>query len=145
MFRNKSGFTVVETLIVIVIIGILAAIAIPNFIAMDIRSKEGRTKATMHDVQLVCEDYGVQHDGVYSTNPDIILRQMMSWNRIPTNAFTGKPLEILEFKSKPTATNLPPGDIVLYTPDGCVKGESYCVQGVMHDGSLSSLILTAGQ
>jgi type II secretory pathway pseudopilin PulG len=53
-------------MIVVVIIGILAAIAIPNFIAMQNRAKEGSTKSNMHTVQLAAEDYGVQNDGVYA-------------------------------------------------------------------------------
>ena len=44
-------------MIVVVIIGILAAIAIPNFIAMQDRAKEGSTKANMHTFQLAAEDY----------------------------------------------------------------------------------------
>ncbi len=66
MFRRQEGFTLIELMIVVVIIGILAAIAIPNFIAMQNRAKEGSTKANMHTVQLAAEDYGVQNDGVYS-------------------------------------------------------------------------------
>jgi type IV pilus assembly protein PilA len=65
MFRSQKGFTLIELMIVVVIIGILAAIAIPNFIAMQNRAKEGSTKANMHTVQLAAEDYGVQNDGVY--------------------------------------------------------------------------------
>ena len=66
MFRNQKGFTLIELMIVVVIIGILAAIAIPNFIAMQNRAKEGSTKANMHTLQLASEDYGVQSDGVYA-------------------------------------------------------------------------------
>ena len=66
MTKNQKGFTLIELMIVVVIIGILAAIAIPNFIAMQDRAKEGSTKANMHTFQLAAEDIGVQNDGVYA-------------------------------------------------------------------------------
>jgi type IV pilus assembly protein PilA len=65
MRKSDKGFTLIELMIVVVIIGILAAIAIPNFIAMQDRAKEGSVKANMHTLQLAAEDYGVQNDGVY--------------------------------------------------------------------------------
>jgi type IV pilus assembly protein PilA len=70
MFRSQKGFTLIELMIVVVIIGILAAIAIPNFIAMQNRAKEGSTKANMHTLQLATEDYGVSNDGVYPSDMD---------------------------------------------------------------------------
>ena len=82
MFRNQKGFTLIELMIVVVIIGILAAIAIPNFIAMQNRAKEGSTKANMHTLQLAAEDYGVTYDGVYST---IVAGATFIEGRLPAN------------------------------------------------------------
>ena len=65
MLRNVKGFTLIELMIVALIIGILAAIAIPNFVSMQDRAKEGAVKSNMHTLQLAIEDYAVQNDGVY--------------------------------------------------------------------------------
>jgi prepilin-type N-terminal cleavage/methylation domain-containing protein len=62
-----SGFTLIELMIVVVVIGILAAISIPNFFSLLDRAKESTVKANMHTVQVALEDFSVQNDGIYPT------------------------------------------------------------------------------
>lgn len=63
------GFTLIELMVVVVVIGILAAIAIPNFMSMRQRAKEACVKANMHTLQLAAEDFGSLADGCYPENP----------------------------------------------------------------------------
>jgi len=62
----RQGFTIIELLLVVVIIGIVASIAIPNYMAMQARAKEAAVIECAHTVQLATEDFAVQNLGVYS-------------------------------------------------------------------------------
>jgi len=55
--KSEKAFTLIELMVVVVIIGILAAIALPNFIRMQNRAKESDIKAVAHVVLLTVEEY----------------------------------------------------------------------------------------
>jgi len=67
--NGRNGFTLIELLIVVAIIGVLAAIAIPNFLEAQTRAKVSRVKADYHALATGIETYHVDND-VYPWRED---------------------------------------------------------------------------
>lgn len=59
---NQRGFTLIELLIVVAIIAILAAIAVPNFLEAQTRSKVSRVQADMRTINTALEAYAVDNN-----------------------------------------------------------------------------------
>ena len=62
MKRNQKGFTLIELMIVVAIIGILAAIAIPQFASYRQRAQDSAAKSALKNVATAQEDYYQQND-----------------------------------------------------------------------------------
>jgi prepilin-type N-terminal cleavage/methylation domain-containing protein len=74
MYNNKSGnegFTLIELLIVVAIIAILAAIALPNFLEAQVRAKVSRAASDMRSMAVALESYAVDHNAYAPDGDDI--------------------------------------------------------------------------
>jgi general secretion pathway protein G len=86
-FLYRKAFTLIELLIVVAIIAILAAIAVPNFLEAQVRSKVSRIKADMRSMATALESYAVDanaypYSGGITPTGDI---------HIPTQSMAGYP------------------------------------------------------
>ena len=65
MSSNKKGFTLIELLIVVVIIGILAAIAIPKFANTKEKAYVAAMKSDLRNLATYEEQYAADQNGAY--------------------------------------------------------------------------------
>jgi len=65
---GTKGFSLIELMVVVVIIGLLASMVIPNMTRMANRAKEATVKQNMHLLQTAVEDFSVLSTGRYPDN-----------------------------------------------------------------------------
>ena len=93
--NNGKGFTLIELMIVVAIIGILAAIAIPKFADLVTKSKEASIKGSLGTVRSAVSIYYSDQEGVYPASGSLAVSltsgarylQEMPYVQIPQTAY----------------------------------------------------------
>jgi prepilin-type N-terminal cleavage/methylation domain-containing protein len=65
LHRSRKGFTLIELMIVVVIIGILAALAIPRFMAATSKSKQSECKQILKQIYVMERAYRQEYDSYW--------------------------------------------------------------------------------
>jgi prepilin-type N-terminal cleavage/methylation domain-containing protein len=66
MASEESGFTLVELLVVMLILGLLIAVAIPTFFNQKQKANDADSKAMAHTAQTAIETYATDNNGAYT-------------------------------------------------------------------------------
>ncbi len=85
----RRAFTLVEILIVVFILGILAALVIPQFTSAAATSRENSTRMDLHRIRVQIEIYIQQHDGQPPTLAEFAKQMTMASNAQGQTAAVG--------------------------------------------------------
>jgi prepilin-type N-terminal cleavage/methylation domain-containing protein len=135
MRNYREGFTLIELMVVVVIIGILAAIAIPNFVRIVNQAKEAEVKSNMHTVQLEVEYYCIEEASHnYPPSVDIVLDDLPSGMN---NPFTPGGTTVQDESDADI-----PGVVEYATED---PNDCYSITGLGKEATVIHLILSPGR
>ena len=123
----------IELMFVVMIIGIIAAIALPNYIRFAKRAKEAVVQENMHTVQLAMESFSVETLGSYPQAPDeAVLKVLLPNGQYPNNPFTKAETMVL-WNADPGG----PGEIGIFN----LPGGGYRVRGHGASAFLKDIVL----
>ncbi len=145
----RRAFTLIELLIVVAIIAILAAIAVPNFLEAQVRAKVSRSRSDMRSIAVALEAYRTDGNG-YPTvgNPafpsplDVLLPFSYRLRAIttPVAYITSLPSDPFSVPGQPDGPGLPFSDPTYsYAPGNLYFGAAPTYSGTQYRNSIYSI------
>jgi len=86
LFRQTRGFTLIELMIVVAIIGVLSAIAIPKFAGLIRKSQEGKTLGNLGSLRSALNIYYSDMEGYYPIDTDALVTGGKYLRAIPNSS-----------------------------------------------------------
>lgn len=83
VFRNRQGFTLVELMVVVAIIGLLSVIAVPSYLQMRMRIKVAEAKANLGAIRVTEHAYYAEHNHYVGNQAFIPDRALDPQGRLP--------------------------------------------------------------
>ena len=87
---RRHGFTLTEVLLVLAILGVIAAMVIPNLIGQQQVALVRQTKVNIAGFEQIAKQYAVAHDGDYPTDVNMMLNPGQGSDGRPTPAYIPK-------------------------------------------------------
>lgn len=74
--RDERGFTLLELLVVMLVLGLLAAVGVPSFLLQKDKARDGEAKVAVRTAAMAIETYRTDNDGEYSDATEAHLRDI---------------------------------------------------------------------
>ncbi|PKL75797.1 MAG: hypothetical protein CVV27_13535 [Candidatus Melainabacteria bacterium HGW-Melainabacteria-1] len=138
----QKGFTLVEMMVVVVILGILLTIGLVNLQSANTRAKEASLRSNMHSFQNLIELYSVDHNGFYPldvaaviNDPEIGSQELLRSMQNPYTSLRGEGSayddDTVSPKQPGLLTYVSVSDLSSYA----IYGYDGLVQPLQHNGS----------
>jgi len=146
--RKDKGFTLIELMVVIVIIAILAAVALPNFMGATEKARESAVTSAVKALQTSLEMYAVDNNGSYpittsDSNALTAIQDYLPNKKFPNNPSNNQPYSydngLVDSTSATTTPTLSDPYSIVYC---CTNGVAYDLKGYNRDNTKPVITLS---